>query len=72
MSDRFFAIGSESAIAIWSKDRGAIGDRKIKDRDCKNAIFFVIIALCSKYEVNYFKNPGNLKFEADNHCKLLD
>ena len=61
IGDRFFAIGSGSAIAICSYDRGAIGDRKIKDRDCKNAIFLAIVAFCSKYEVNYCKIAGNLK-----------
>ena len=69
MSDRFFAIGSGSAIPIWSKDRAAIGDRKVKDRDRKNAIFLAIVAFCSKYEVNYCKIAGNFelnfKVEAD-------
>ena len=40
IGDQFFAIGSRSAIAIWSKDRGAIGDRKSNDQDCENAIFW--------------------------------
>ena len=52
IGDLFFAIGSRSAIAIWPKDRGAIGDRKINDRDRKNAIFSAIVAFCSRYEVN--------------------
>ena len=68
MSDRFFAIGSESAIAIWSKDRGAIGNRKIKDRDRKNAI----LAFYSKYEVNYCKIAGNLILNSKFAKKVLD
>ena len=31
---------SRSPIAIWTKDRGAIGDRKIKDRDRKKRDLF--------------------------------
>ena len=72
MSDRFFAIGSESAIAIWSKDRGAIGNRKIKDRDRKNAIFLAIVAFYSKYEVNYCKIAGNLILNFKFAKKVLD
>ena len=55
IDDCFLAIGLGSAIAICSKDRGAISDRKIKDRDRKNAIFLAIVALSSNYEVKYFK-----------------
>jgi hypothetical protein len=50
----FFAIGSGSAIAIWLKDRSAIGDRKIKDRDRKNAIFLAIVVLYIKHIENTF------------------
>ena len=69
MSDRFYAIGSGLAITIWSKDRAVIGDRKIKDWDRKNAIFLMIVAFCSKYEVNHFKIAGNVKM---NFKKALD
>ena len=62
IGDRFIAIGSGSAIAICSKDRGAIDDRKVKDWDRKNAIFLAIVAFCSKYEVNYFKVLEILNF----------
>ena len=43
----------DSAISICSKDCGAIGDHKFKDRKCD--FFFAVIAFCLKYEVNYCK-----------------
>ena len=36
----FFAIGSRSTIVILPKDRVAIGDRKINDRDRKKRDLF--------------------------------
>ena len=40
IADLFFAIGSRSAIVILPKDRVAIGDRKIYDRDRKKRDLF--------------------------------
>ena len=49
-------IGDRHLVKRSRYDR----DRKIKDRDRKNAIFLAIVAFCSRYEVNYCKIAVNL------------
>ena len=60
IGNRFLAI-DRSDQDRWSPFGQKIGNCKIKDQDCKNAIFLAIVAFCSKYKVNYCKIAVHLK-----------